>query len=600
LVTTPLKSLNRCSPEILSFLCKSTEIPTILSPLFWHHYYGDFEPRNNFEKLIANADSQDSNEDRGAQEESSPRQFYIATPFGFEELLDDKIKDKLHELGIKDRTECRLRFYYEFAEILNKITYKEDEEIKFKDDGNLWKEFRNKFYKIVEKYFPLSLAETRRPSNDINLFDHCYMTGSISKVGIVGFILNEKLRDISQDKGYRFRFKLLVVGFNGYNFLTKVNRLPDFLGRFEKLDEIRKKIKEIIEFEIPVGNLVYEDLNIMCFLIPELLEDENEIIKEIKKKIVQVVTNETNGIIAPIVKVYGKDDQKGSEYIGPLIEKAKAKINKKITAPYFESDELANLNWVKDWEKKWMCLKCQNLFDVPNGNKCPKCGSKKIKQREKCYVCGYAPEYPVPEGVVSTKGEKLCKYCFTLRWEGIIKRRIKEETTWLDQVRDENNRIALIVGKIWPIEKWLSGELVRKSTFNVLSHPIEGKSKKEKLKSQIWKIKGILRGQTKLYNQVKDAITKYNAEALTYLNLKIDELSKLSEENQNIEIPAVVDELIKKCSGKSPSPSRLRRVWKEFEEFSNKSVEIAKEFFKDKKRKFTKTGYNKKYKKAVF
>ena len=586
--------LHRVTPdEMLIFLSDGKNKPEVFSPIFWHHFdRSQFNPRNNFEKLIADADSQDSNEDRGAQEEKSLEKFYIATPFGFEELLDEKIKDKLYEFGVKDRTGCRLKFYQEFAEILSRITYEKNGEIKFKGDKNSWKEFRNEFYEIVEKYFPLSLAETRRPSNDINLYDHCYMTGSISKVGIVGFILTEKLRNefkeaISRSREYKFKFRLLVVGFDGYGFLTKVNRLPDFIGRFEKLERMREKIREIVEFEIPIGNLVYEDLSMMCFLIPDLayLEDRDEIVKEIRKRVTSVIVNDTNGLVVPFIDVYGKENGESSEYIGPLIKNAKIEVSKKVTSPYSGDFELINtLPWVKDWENRWMCFDCQSLFTVPEDNKCPKCSSKRIKQREKCYVCGYAPEYPIPEGVVFTKGEKLCEYCYNLRLEGVVRRitrSMEEECVWLDQIRDENNLIALIVGKIRPVEKWLNGHYIKKTTFTVFANPKENK------KNKLNQVKGIIKTKGrnyKLYEDVKK-IVEHNSEALEYFNLGIEQLLKENISPDDSRVEVFIEELIKLLSEKSASPSRLRRVWKEFEEFSDKSIEIAKKFFDNKKRK---------------
>lgn len=585
--------------KMLKFLCEGQDEPEIFSPIFWHHFdRPQFNPRNNFEKLIANADSQDSNEDRGAQEEKSPEKFFIATPFGFEELLDDKIKDKLHEFCLKDRTECRLRFYQEFAEILSKITYEKNGEIKFKDDGNLWRELRNEFYEIVEKYFPLSLAETRRPSNDINLFDHCYMTGSISKVGIVGFILSEKLREefketISQGREYKFNFKLLVVGFDGYSFLTKVNRLPDFVGRSEKLNEVRRKIKEIVEFELPIGNLIYEDLGIMCFLIPDLtsLESGNEIIDELRRKIISTVMSETNGLIVPLVEVCGKKDGEACKYIGPLIENAKEVTVERTNPPYSVDLELTRkLPWVEDWKKSWM-WKCDDCKESGVSDrkfeKCPKCTSNKLRQkpREKCYVCGYAPEYPIPEGVVSTKGEKLCRYCYNLRLEGMARRWNEKETIWLDQIRDEkpSNRIALIIGKLSPIEKWLSGEYVKETTFTVFANPVEGKNKCKKLNQ----IKGILKTKgeirSRLYEEVKKVLG-HNLEALEYFNSEIEKMLRkgiINDESIGSFIQKLTNLLIKKPA----SPSRLRRVWKELESFSDKSIELARKFFEKKKRK---------------
>ena len=125
------------------------------------------------------------------------------------------------------------------------------------------KNFRMSVHDLVKEFLSSSLAETRRPANDIVLYDHCYMVGSLAKSVVSAWIINpdfkETIEKIKESSGY-FKFKLLVVGYRGYEFLTNVNRLVDFIGRTEILSEIRDKVRNIVEFEIPIGNLIYEDM----------------------------------------------------------------------------------------------------------------------------------------------------------------------------------------------------------------------------------------------------------------------------------------------------------------------------------------------------
>lgn len=622
---------------------------------------------NLIEKIISIADNQDSWEDRGAHEERDVGfgEAFIATPFGYEEKLSNYLDERIQILKMNSinnpLSSARMELYKRLSKLIDQLA--EQKRFDFK--------LREKILTLINNFFSLSLAETRRPSNDVKLVDHAYMVGSIAKSILVGCILDEGFREKVEGMNVseKDRFKLLVVGFDGYGFITKVNRLPDFIGRFEKFDEMRRKVREIVEFEIPVGNLIYWDLNVMCFLIPDLtsIDNGNEIISKLRKRIVSTVISETNGLVVPLVKVCGRGNGEASKYIGPLIENAKKISAENVNFPYYiDQEEVKELPWVKDWEKSWMwkCNDCnENGVSTAEFDKCPnpKCGSNKLKQkpREKCYVCGYAPEYPIPEGDVSTRGERLCKYCYEVRLNGVVRRLAGEEketanTVWLDQIRDEkpSSRIALIVGKIWPAEKWLSGEYVKETTGTIygtnpetyrndnetfwkrnnvelLEYYIKLRDwwkglTKENFQNKILELDEILRKLGKLIKRKPKVIEDIKFEETSVIDdlfkLKrklqsIQEDVRLAEEREkylqrvkylmnriyerlaiNAEAEKFISELkqysedakIELCkilSKKPASPSRLRRVWKEFEEFSDKSIEIAKEFFEDKKRK---------------
>ncbi len=584
------KILDFLSQKVNKALRFRYEPPTICSPIFYHHFKdgpNKFEPRNIFEKIIGNADSQDSSEDKGAHEEDSLSEFYISSPFGLEEKLDEKTKKNLENLNVRDRTECRKSFYKELEKLVRDLFL--EDEMKLRVESGAWKDFREKFYETTETYFSLSLAETRRPANDINLFDHCYMTGSMAKAIISNLILNDEFKNEIQ-KRKEYEFKLFVVGFDGYEFLTRVNRLPDFIGREVKLEKIRENVKNCVEFEIPLGNLIYEDLSIMCFLIIDTEPNSNRCeIKELKNRIEKEFLEETNGILFPFVGILGDKNSKQSKYIGPLIENAKKTVNEKMKIPY---SDVGKLPWMDEWKNQWMCLSCNNVFEIANDNKCPLCDSRKIKKREKCDVCGYAPEYPISESVALTRKERLCQYCYSIRLGGIDARRYEDrQTLWLDELRDENNTIALIVGKITPIEGWLNGELIRKTMRNVfIRDPVDLRAQGKTITAGrvnghigvINSIRGVFRNNVRK-KELLDKVRKdlKNPYAISSLDNKMNEFSTKNPSSN--EINSLIEEIKHKECEKSPSPSRLRRVWKEILQFSLDSETLSKAFLEKKK-----------------
>ncbi|MHC1610216.1 MAG: CRISPR-associated protein Csx11 [Candidatus Methanospirareceae archaeon] len=559
---------------------------------FERHHYGKEPPPQTFlEKIIANADNQDSSEDRGAREkqEVGIEDAYVSTPFGFEKKLSpdyvEETKGKCKCIIKGCLTDARVEFY-------NKLKEKGITSI----DGYI--KSRGNFIKLMEDYFSLTISESRRPANDILLFDHCYMTGTMAKSVISGCILDDeylnetrgKIREKEKGMESYFNFKLLIVGFRGYDFLTNVYRLPDFVGRAEKLKEIQKKVRDIVEIEYPIGNLIYEDSEVMCFLTPALKDKkiEGEIENSFRDRIEGEINEMSNGILLPFVKIVGREDRDGpSPYIGPLLKRSK-EIKRKMDT-YVPN---RRLRWMEEWNNQYICFHCSQVFSRPKRKNekelCPICSSSKIKKREKCQVCGYAPESATGEGILRSKGEILCESCFKTRVNGSnhIHKLIREgnrEILWLDELRDEspNNRIALIIGKVTPIDKWLSGELVE-----TLKNVYAAKTDKLNLRSVESDIKGLLGKkdvQTRWRNIKK--ILEHSPAAIRYLE---QELNKLGSKGlTKDEIRTLTRKLIEKVNyisyQKSPSPSRLRRIWQEFLEFSEDSETSLKNFFEEQK-----------------
>ncbi|MBO3840414.1 MAG: CRISPR-associated protein Csx11 [Nitrososphaerota archaeon] len=597
-------------PEILSKLFSQTFLKDFLpldtklldivgnsvlgGAIFNHHNEDEIIKRPLIEQIIFLADKQDSSEDRGAHEEESvpADKTYVATPFGFESsLLQEHFKEKVRTLNSKYRCdvktlrEARRVFYDELSKRLEKIIMQREGKLYFVANFSELKELRDSIYSLAEDFFSLSLAESRRPANDVILFDHCYMTAALAKAIIAGCVIDEAFYRTAKAKiakDQRFRYKLIVVGFRGREFLTNVNRLPDFVGRRQRFERIRNIVRQIIEFDLPLGNLIYEDLNIMCFLVPDLdsSTDGHVILNEIRKKVTTAIVNESNGILAPVFELVGDETGQASDYIGPLIKNAKDILETKIQVPFTRNPITSPpLPWVELW--------------------------KKAVRKEKCQICGYAPEVTAARELVFAKGEKICRYCLELRLEGMKERtkaieRKEQETIWLDELRDDrpDNRIALIVGKITPVEEWLNGELIRKTTRTVYANENKSRSKISSLNQ----IKGLFKNLKDLVNAEKlndaekvkaawktieelkskvEGVLKGNPKALQLFEEEVD--ARIKRREVISEVDTLIQKMIRILLEKSPSPSRLRRVWRELLDFSERSESLARKFFDNQK-----------------
>ncbi len=225
---------------------------------------------------------------------------------------------------------------------------------------------------------------------------------------------------------------VLAVQFPGREFLTNVYRLPDFIARENILQEIREELRKLLEFTIPVGNCVFEDVNGMYFLVPDLNID-NELIKEITVEIENIFQEKTKDLIIPNIVIEACDLSSGKFLIGPTLTSLRKKYeeNRELEATPYKMKKLKIPEWTTQWQDK--------------------------SNAETCVVCGKKPGYKD-----DAYNDIICPDCKLWRIE-----KVKKSTgvKMLDQIKDNNDRIALLVGEIGLYDSWLNGSYV-KTTAN--------------------------------------------------------------------------------------------------------------------------------------
>ena len=417
-------------PELF-YSIKRDYITRIGSPILRHHKRGGYTPVTRFEWIICGSDSKDSSEDRDNLERE-PSSAYLSTPFGYS-----------YEVPKADLRERRLEFYQKLEKSVEKVEL-----------------LRRDLRSYLPDELRITFAESRLAGNDITLYDHCYMTGVIAKAVINGYLLNSTTRsniqasaDLDDTIKNKLKFQGLLVTFNGISFLTNVYRLSDLIGREYILTEIKKAIKELLETEIPIGSTIYEDTNTLTFLVPELDNDTWEKLRvELENKLRERIFSVLRGnlelsdlelanliiLLNPFFLILSPE----KEVAKLMVESIQS--SREITAAK-EFSEIT-MTFLQLLSKAW-----------------------KIK-RDKCQVCGLLP------ATEEDRGDKICKSCYILRSWGRFK--TKEEnmelvkkgripvSIWLDEIKDENDLLALVVGKVSPVEEWLKPNgYVQNSTY---------------------------------------------------------------------------------------------------------------------------------------
>lgn len=280
-------------------------------------------------------------------------------------------------------------------------------------------------------------ADTRRPINEVSLWDWGMQVGSLLKSTIAGELL------AGHPQGQILRWRLLNIRVDGLSYIFGTQRVPDVLARKELVSAALDRVRELLEVTYPLGNELYRDENGAMFVVPnlpELLDVEqspndkltlrtlildafagNHHIQDIGREIVPDVWLDAEAW-------YGQDPQwkdklANGEKIVDEIPPVGRVLAKSVTA-------FANPATVREY---W-----------------------KDQSREICVVCGMRPQGPAAKSLE----RKVCDICERRRDDRSMKWATTQtgQTIWLDEVSDLNGRVALITGQ-FELSKWLNGAM---------------------------------------------------------------------------------------------------------------------------------------------
>jgi hypothetical protein len=111
-------------------------------------------------------------------------------------------------------------------------------------------------------------GDTRRPANEITLWEWGHTVGAFYKAALAGALLG--FEPLAND----LRWRLLSVRFDGFSFFAQSARLPDLLARRNLLVDVLDEIRNLFEITYPIGTEVYRDENGSVFVVPGCEKDK--------------------------------------------------------------------------------------------------------------------------------------------------------------------------------------------------------------------------------------------------------------------------------------------------------------------------------------
>jgi len=408
--------------EIVNWLGGSREIAL---PLFTHRKKGipdrdvwapGTQPACIYELIIDLADTLDSEMDRQSFKGINDMEG-VTTPFGLR-----------ISINAKDLSRKRQILYDSLGQKLQQENLRSGDTIV----RNL-PLLRSILLSTLPEFLEGTSADTRLGINDITLWGHSFMTGSIARCILAHCILNGKLRThlgqrlanqglnavpaVREELKISSCFSLLAVKFYGLDYILHSLRTVDFLGRYSVLRDFIKATRELIEEGLLLGVQIYEDLDGVYFLLPAFGEGKQQV-KELFEARLKEVYRYRKLLIQFAIDI--SDPIRAEQIPGEL--------SRQLTKRYFLEPP------VEEVALAW-----------------------RGRTAERCDICGL---YPMKR--ISIRNERICQNCEEIRRRA-TSRMDSFDAAFTEECSDEGGRLCLMFGWFRTLPAWLSGEVVRQT-----------------------------------------------------------------------------------------------------------------------------------------
>ncbi|RLB13072.1 MAG: CRISPR-associated protein Csx11 [Deltaproteobacteria bacterium] len=326
---------------------------------------------------------------------------------------------------------------------------------------------RKEIFEKTRERFSVTVSDTTRPSNDTTLWEHCYAVATLAKVFLARLVIYPTalinwLDKRKKEKPFKIKrdFAILGIGWHGLRFISLGHKIGDITGRTELIHRLQDKIQELIECQIPIGNMIYKDINGIYFIIPPLIntsgkENYEKLLDAINKKVSEICVNESEGELCPHFGIE-EDTEFATRIVSVITE-----IKQKYSIPYIYdvNQHVGKLtHYIED-----------------NHPLCPVCKKRTIK-------------FPDMD---------ICDICLKRRQTNSLNpgKSYEKQTIFVEEIADRNERVALIVA-CFGLERWLKGDMIRSvfvSPVHMMEKEIEDLGNSAQFRHEELKIKEFLR-----------------------------------------------------------------------------------------------------------
>ena len=133
----------------------------------------------------------------------------------------------------------------------------------------------------LQRLFRQALGETRRPTHDVTLWHHSFSTASHFKAALAEGVLRQDFARWQDETGLfdvgkmgQIRFRLLGIRWNWRELTRQAFRPVTLVSLTQCRDEVIGAIRQWVEIDYPIGNLIYHDDDGVLILAPGFYETD--------------------------------------------------------------------------------------------------------------------------------------------------------------------------------------------------------------------------------------------------------------------------------------------------------------------------------------
>lgn len=328
---------------------------------------------------------------------------------------------------------------------------------------------RRDWYQAVRSLMSRSVADNRRPINEVTLDSWGYTVACLSKAAAASFFAAGG--KWPKDGLDALRFRTLAITVDRLQRYSQTDKITDLLGVRSALDDAYAQAQHILEEIYCCGNLFFRDETGCYFLLPAhplVLGTEQE----------EDAAPATNPPLPPDLRAQLLDcfppDLRPRLILGESMSIGEldpndpedthlARVKMEHTRRHFVRALVANLQAQAARNAESPIDTCDSFFDYH-----PIWQHARPKNAEICRVCGVRPAgyYTDSQKAAHNSGAAaesgICGDCLdrrdrrTRRWAG----ENLQGTIWTDEVADDNGRLALFVGRLG-LDAWLDGSMLQ-------------------------------------------------------------------------------------------------------------------------------------------
>lgn len=425
-----------------------------LAALVFGHHGIDWRQLEPIQRLLNHADDADSGEDEYNAVASQKGIVQAATVFGTESALCDG--------DLADLDKQRRALYEPLSEQLGRILTGRDQ---------LWDSIRSALCQ--------GLGKTQRAANDVRLDQHAWGVATRFKT----FVLRDLIKEATGNK-IDYQFRLLSVCWDSWAQITPFARLSDVVGRKAMLDDLRKRLRCLVEDKYALGNCIYEDDDGIHFMVADV-----EWGSELEDLLRDEVDRCTDGEVQPNIEL-SESTPWVTDLVG-LMQQART-----------QTPLIGRPRWLDAWK------------DLPNREVCPVCRKRPLEA-----------------------GQELCTQCATWRYRG-LGARLARGTVWNGEIAGAGGRVALIVAR-FDLERWLNGDMLHASFITSPQDIVAGT---QAVGGETWNW-AYLRAMIAQYDQAVRAQQELGQQRVQQRNLQRERervQNKLESDTANQRIPAEI------------------------------------------------------------